>query len=120
MKAEAGRELDREIAEKVMGLKVQEDAFFISHGRFTVATGDRWISALPKYSTSIEDAFKVHKHLGRLMRLTDFGPFAWHCEFLAVQPGQVDVEAKAETAPLAICVAAIRAVESNEKEGELR
>ena len=135
MKIEAGKALDLLVSEKVMGYtiltqeemkaeavrvwKEQPNCMHFMVGFRAWKDDDGQITCEQKclnYSTKIEDAWEVKDKIGRLMRLEDYGPYGWACEFLAVQPGQEDVIAKADTAPLAICAAALLAVQKKEKE----
>ena len=126
----AGRELDALIAEKVMGL-TRHDESYVAEGvgkvlRFVwrdgcgtcVYSGDMF---LPHYSTNIADAWEVVEKLGR-----------WHgFDFMIVMPDPEQtfhlrtyeagwyeatndgperrVVSDADTAPLAICLAALKA-----------
>lgn len=111
-----GRELDALISEKVMGNKdwpgrgqCSCGGYCVKHGRF------------PQYSASIAAAWEVVEHLQRWkFTLTweyDFGgggvePFPYATAifdpvFTEMRPG---LFVKAETAPHAICLAALKAV----------
>jgi hypothetical protein len=126
MKMEAGLDLDARIAKEVMGCMLTHDAYRPQCGCPTDPTSDKrphqvWAPhaggfIIPPYSTDIAAAWTVKERLGRLMELQEHTPFGWLCRFMAVQPGQIDVEARADTAPLAICCAALLAVEAREKE----
>lgn len=74
----------------------------------------------PAYSTSIEAAMQIvekHPHYFYLVRSNDNGRFGWKeqmtwkCRFYAPK----SMEAEADTAPLAICLAALKAVEETQR-----
>ena len=117
----AGRELDALIAEKVMGLKVYHHA-----GSHDVChcdiEGDDDITVcqgpVKAYSTSIADAWEVVERMGGRISLQgpgteDMGEGyvtydTWTAEF---QPKghQTGSISRADTAPLAICLASLKA-----------
>lgn len=97
MKVKAGRELDLLVATKVMGITPLE---------FSAMWGPEH-----RYSTIMADAWEVRERVGRLIRLEDYGAYGWRCVLLAGQPSQEDVDAKGETAPVAICIAALLTVQ---------
>lgn len=127
---EAGRELDALIAEKVMGLTRHDESYVTeSIGkvlRFVwrdgcgdcVYSGDMF---LPHYSTNIADAWGVVERL-----VSTPGPNGDHHSVRVDYSGDAvvvidenedwQVSAIAETAPLAICLAALKAVS---QEGQL-
>lgn len=133
MKVVAGRELDLLVAEKVMGLKIltkdemeaearnrweYQPLCRIFFGFAAYPNPDGTIDVqqkCPQFSTKIEEAWEVRERIGWLMRLEDHGAFGWACEFLGVQPGHEDVIAKADTAPLAICLASLLVAEQKGK-----
>ena len=115
----AGRELDALIAEKVMKT-------FIPAGSNPTLRDDAWINETgyfvwepPPYSTSIADAWLVVEKLSALgmsvqVSLEQNRP----CCCLAIQKdGQIIGEC-ADTAPLAICLAALKAVGDKERTDE--
>lgn len=126
----AGRELDAMIAERVMGAKWEAIG---DNGRTLLcigseASGDRrnlaWrkpdqclmtLFSLPPYSTSIAAAWEVVEKMtkdGRAVFIDSagFDPEMWRVCVSADDPeGQLPSEAA--TAPLAICLAALEAVE---------
>ena len=132
----AGRELDALIAEKVMGL-TRHDESYVAEGvgkvlRFVwrdgcgdcVYSGDMF---LPHYSTNIADAWEVVEKLGR-WRGFDFmlvmpdpeQTFHLHTYeagwYEATNDGpERRVVSDADTAPLAICLAALKAVSQEEQ-----
>lgn len=134
MKVVAGHELDREIHSKVMiqRLLSQEEmegeakdvwkeqplCLFFRSGFRASRDADGKITCtqqLPKYSTEIEAAWKVQEKW-RGMTLSDHGRSGWQCTFRAVMPHERDVSADADTAPLAICLAALRLVQELRKD----
>lgn len=106
-----GSELDALIAEKVMGFKVGR----FGHGDpLEIITPRSEFFPIPNYSTSIEAAWEVVEKLGilhgafTLIQHPDSQPFSaltgkWHSGF-----GKFVGEA--DTAPHAICLAALKAV----------
>lgn len=107
----AGRDLDRLVAEKVMGLEVhkQADVWLINSG-----TG----KAVPHYSTDIAAAWKVVEKLH-----AQAGPEGWEVtiNLQNFEPNTAEPfngwivtvgceTARASSAPLAICIAALLAV----------
>lgn len=117
-KMPAGHEMDALVAEKVMGLKVVEDP--VSHRGLAIGRADTFGSDLPYYSINIADAwrtlekfavemmvFKVGSNRDADERifydcLIGFGDHGW--------PAVVKGSAVGDTAPLAICRAALKAV----------
>ena len=127
----AGRELDALIAEKVMGL-TRHDESYVAEGvgkvlRFVwrdgcgtcVYSGDMF---LPHYSTNIADAWAVVEKL-----VNTPGPNGDHHSVQVDYSGDAvvvidenedwQVSAIAETAPLAICLAALKAVSQEGQHG---
>ena len=118
----AGRELDALIAEKVMGL-TRHDESYVAEGvgkvlRFVwrdgcggcVYSGDMF---LPHYSTNIADAWEVVEKadLWSLYGSIGDGPYR-----ACIQFEDREGLMTADTAPLAICLAALKAV-SQEGQG---
>ena len=98
---EAGRELDALIAEKVMddmlaGIRLDGSPMF---------------DDIPHYSTQIADAWLVVEKLGksfdvsRCRKFQEIEAWFWEASF------HNGPDAQADTAPLAICLAALKAVE---------
>ena len=128
-KMEAGRELDALVAEKVMGLEPCDKWELFRHGGLS---GPEWIhdvcqedhTCYPKenpsaYSTDIAAAWKV---VERLCELPSVGIIIkaypkWNekhernflYEYVATFP-DLGLQAVADTAPLAICRAALKAI----------
>ena len=100
----AGRELDALIAEKVMGFRKHH-----AHGYLRNAPGEE-----PHYSTNIADAWEVVERL-----VSTPGPNGDHHSVQVDYSGDAvvvidenedwQVSAIADTAPLAICLAALKA-----------
>jgi hypothetical protein len=108
----AGRELDALIAEKVMGWEYRDN--FYSWGE--LVTPAHWIKdngwttdKTPNYSESIADAWLVVEKLRGLgtVDLMDDDGKRWIS--LIIPKFKAHVRAQAETAPLAICKAALKA-----------
>jgi hypothetical protein len=108
----AGRELDALVAEKVMGVGVE----WWNGEPLYVVTQDGHISShhLAEYSTDIAAAWEVAEKLradGLEISVHNSWPYndgrRWCCDIMA--HGKWD-NAKAETAPLAICLAALKAI----------
>ena len=121
---EAGRELDALVAEKVMGFYWRD---VNEHQRalcppgiddfFEILWGEDLDKYVPDYSTDITAAWLVvekHPHYFILSRTNDWrgpgmlgDPKKWVCRFYAPERFKV----VADTAPLAICRAALKAVQ---------
>lgn len=114
---EAGRELDEIVAEKVMGWTYIETdiATIWSNADYTLD-----IDALPLFSTDIAAAWQVVEHF-RTMFPHDEQPMVlsmfhgkWQCAVACSTDAHayelyIGYEVEAETAPLAICLAALKA-----------
>jgi hypothetical protein len=101
---QAGREMDALVAEKVMGCN-----HVIRHLTGWVCADDH--QAVPKYSVDIAAAWEVVGKLqkqGMAMSLV-FGVYTWECKF--GDASDVFGQAKHSDVPLAICRAALKAVE---------
>lgn len=123
------RELDRLVAEKVMGWTDVRDDYFripesIWYGRPPVMPAwestqhkNMGISLLPHYSTRIEDAWLVvgYLHGHGLLCGIDGHTYAndgqWYVEF-ADADYDIGGQATEDTVPMAICVAALAALEA--------
>jgi hypothetical protein len=120
-----GRELDALVAEKVMGwVGVAKRRQVMNMGETIVLKGlprndaDALIE-VPRYSTRIDDAWRVVEHLATgglwLDSLEGKWEEMWRCTFgqHALEPGygQRYHQGTADTAPHAICLAALAAVE---------
>jgi hypothetical protein len=124
----AGRELDALVAEKVMGLRrvteySEEFAYPHYPGDFVNSDGHRVFSSfdepthqLPKYSSDISAAWEVVEKFIKFnpfweendslwFDLSPTKPPGWYCNF-----GDSSTSVYADTAPLAICLAALKAV----------
>lgn len=116
------REIDALVATKVMGFKViggptqdvlvnsptklhflkSDETYLGSEG----ATVDDEFKILPHYSTDIAAAWEVVERVDDVFVLAGFpgAPIGWSATF------SVDFEASADTAPMAICLAALKSV----------
>ena len=105
----AGRDLDALIAEKVM--KLQVIRFSGNPLVYATTKSDEDGKYLPCYSTAIADAWTVVEKLGKAFEV-HYREGAFSC--LIEEGDEVTAhyiaEATAETAPLAICLAALKAV----------
>lgn len=90
----AGRELDALIAERVMGKKVDQSSPCLEDG-----------SLIPRYSTHIADAWLVVERFENV-EVEKF----YHAYTAAVHIENRAYSIQEETAPLAICLAALKAV----------
>ena len=108
------RDLDRLVAEKVMGLRRDPEPktdVWLCRGE------DGFHHECPHYSTSIEDAWKVLEHFytgygkdWNVNLFTDQGEIrSWFCEFEWISTSLKYVE-EGETPMEAICLAALSAV----------
>ena len=115
-----GRELDALVAEKVMGwteckpMTIEPMDMFMAHG---YPPGERQRKVCPPFSRGIAAAWEVVEKLERY-RMVLFGPHdedpMWSARFYAdgYRPFQDQRwDATANTAPYAICLAALKAVE---------
>lgn len=110
------REIDRLIAEKVMGWEVKEipskkflDAYVLYKRPNQSNINDhQW-----NPSTYIQDAWQIVEKFdfASVDRITGYGEFYNVTLSVAEEDGTYsEVEAKADTAPMAICLAALKAV----------
>lgn len=126
---EAGRELDALVAEKVMGYEVfRSDHAEYVQGRDWADPGEplyypdgieRQAATVPEYSTDIAAAWPIAQKLGlALVPQSDGDGFRWlatdvhavnYSNVITVEPKD-GTEYSADTAPHAICLAALRAV----------
>ena len=121
-----GRELDALVAERVMGWKIAEHyPYGGSHGGIPNANGTLrgvYIRSVPFYSTDIAAAWGVVEHifsegLGGVavdrynveMIHPDYG--VWVCCIVMRKDLQPSISINGDTAPHAICLAALKAVE---------
>ena len=112
----AGRELDALIAEKVF----EEEVVYIGgHPHLTEGEGNYLGGDCPHFSTQIADAWLVVEKLKNtnynfginIQTIIDLDGGlhdAWGCYFC---DDDMDYETEEDTAPLAICLAALKAVE---------
>lgn len=100
----ASRELDALIAEKVFDLSTRQ-----WHGDLAITRGDEtYFHPLPYYSTSIEAAWQVVEHSDHHVQVRRLWVKAWDAWQWVAEFGLVSGEG--DTAPLAICRAALAAV----------
>ena len=94
----AGRELDALIAEKVMGWSKEQV--------------ETWPVSVPHYSSRIQDAWLV---VAKFPQVAIYGPHdLWLVRFSdreGVSINDIDDPGRGDTAPLAICLAALKAGE---------
>jgi hypothetical protein len=113
---DAGHELDAEVAEKVMGLPVCDkprttelpercNLFMV---REHLAPDDLM---MPAYSTSIEAAWQVVEHMHGRVVIDHWYGGTYKVIIYVPSSGRPSVEAIGATAPLAICRAALAAVD---------
>lgn len=120
---EAGRELNAEVAIKVMGYRLATEAepYWNSLAVWIAPDGERW-EGIPHYSTDIAAAWQVVEKLNLSVMRDDGG--GWAAAVLYGVPyieedwgrgGYIDCGlhdgAYADTAPLAICRAALAAAD---------
>ncbi|MCU5306695.1 hypothetical protein OB974_05115 [Bacillus cereus] len=104
--------IDKLVAEKVMGwIKPPETSILKAMWVETpVGTVHR---ELPKFSTNIEDAWLVFEKFdfANVERVTGYGDFyKVNLSVPEIDGTYSEVEVKTETAPMAICIAALKAV----------
>jgi len=105
----AGQELDALVAEKVMGMRPGVDWHSPCFDEFFCD------NPCPRFSTSIAAAWEVFEWLckrgddiAEVVQLTFNVQNGWWCT--SERWTQIDVQGNAPTAPLAICLAALKAV----------
>jgi len=111
----ADRELDALVAEKVMGFEVGIYESYRGITGISYVCKDKYPSGefdLPNYSTDIKAAWEVvEKFSDESFELDHFCDGVWTCKFRWVDDeGESEAEAKAKTAPRAICLAALKAM----------
>jgi hypothetical protein len=129
-KLEAGPALDALVAGKVLGRQVVKAATLESLG-FAEARGEKPSVFPPKcitmgikeddnvfsdgrpvpaYSSDIAAAWEILGKVQEVGSIQNFGGFGWRCEIHTTIPGHHDSAGEADTAPLAICRACLKAV----------
>lgn len=118
----AGRELDALVAEKVMGwIEVRKQSIANAFGQHVMddyvgqpSIGVTQPVLVPRYSTMIQEAWKVADHLRNQSQfvavLSGKGPQGvqpWICK---INRDGGFLEERADTAPVAICLASLKAV----------
>jgi hypothetical protein len=109
----AGQELDALVAEKVMGWDIHFKDPELRGGKEHWRDHERSTNWLPEQwcpSSDISAAWEVLEKVQDVGSLERFGGFGWRCEVHSVSPNFVDCAAEGDTAPLAICRAALKAV----------
>ena len=114
----AGRELDALIAEKVMGLSVHkrripsilDDFYYIKHHLSALED-----CLVPHYSTKIADAWLVVEEMQAegwfgSVNITSWKTMPWNVRFWS-EHNEKKGYYSTDTAPLAICLAALKAIE---------
>lgn len=110
------RERDALVAEKIMGLNKEDVEFGLNMAKSDMTyQRSLSISILPDYTTDISAAWEV---CNKIYSLSEGGATVikqlydgmWYCSFNGKGSKQFDVIAEADTAPEAICLAALRAV----------
>ena len=110
MKLEAGRKLDALVAEKVMHISNVHLHDFGNAGLYLRMNEPAALSniSVPRYSTDISDAWKVVDYLAEGLILDLYNTIrGWRCD---IDGKGETFSGKAETAPLAICRAALLVV----------
>ena len=107
-----GRELDALVAEKIFGAKLIRSAFHENNEVISCDFPDRRLGQgfdqLPKFSTDIAAAWEVMEKFESVNRVERrYYPTHWWCELGA---DIYSFEAIGDTAPHAICLAALKAV----------
>lgn len=115
---EAGRELDALVAEKVMGWEPGPGGIHLfppkdepNRKRFTRWNGEARVTEIPHYSTDIAAAWEVVEKLGHKFQMFLNTRGKWTEADFVHWPDNLKgyVAASADTAPLAICLAALKA-----------
>lgn len=110
-KIEAGRTMDTLVAKRVFGLDVVASSngfYFENNGKFP---GRAPLLELPRYSTNIAAAWKVVENLTSDYEITITRATGYKVGCLFIVGASEDwIFSEAETAPLAICRAALLAV----------
>jgi len=114
LRMEAGPELDRLIAERVMGWKAGAD-FFVADGKISRihrATSGTAVSELWSPSTDIAAAMEVVNKLLSRYNISIYSgryPIRWFVQIVAVEDWETKALVEDENLPLAICRAALLA-----------
>lgn len=118
----AGRELNALVAEKVLGLERKHDWrsgvfghwFCFGCGMMMECTEMPQVvgkcPTSPRYSQNIEEAWKVGEAVGKYSWHVSHLATWWRCQIVTAPCLTKCFEAQADTAPLAICRAALLAV----------
>lgn len=112
LKLEAGRELDALVAEKVMGYPKE---IISINGSVKSPNGDWMVREIDEYSTDISAAWEVAEKLGSFWIDHTVSDLGIDVEFFtSLDHSKERLVATADTAPLAICRAALLAVMEDE------
>lgn len=111
----AGRELDALIAEKVMGydVKTWNEVYEVAKRKEdipVIVLEEKQCRSIPRYSTNISDAWQVVEELSAYYGVEVYQDKVVPCECNVYHLGSRKSRAIADTAPLAICLAALKAV----------
>ena len=109
---EPGRELDALIAEKVMGLHITKESRHTDCPVYDIQDAGRFFAPISPYSTSIAAAWEVVEKVADpwVWSLSNYHG-EWESELTRIDIDHQGVYASAPTAPLAICHAALKAIE---------
>lgn len=118
---EAGGELDALVAEKVMGWQWQQwapnpEQPHLAPPGYGRPHPDHWwlgrsiFELVPHYSTDIADAWLIVEHLHGRVVIDHWSGNQYKVMIYIPSSGSPSVEASADTAPLALCLAALAAV----------
>lgn len=115
----AGRELDALVAEKVMGHKITmwNELFKVAKRKNDIPVimlGETQYKPIPSYSTNIADVWQVVEELSAYYGVEVYQDKGVPCECNVYHLGSRKGMAIADTVPLAICLAALEAVEGSE------
>lgn len=104
----AGRELDAEIFCRVFGRERGPDGWFRHPGAPGWPTNP---DDVPPYSTDLAAAWEIIQHFGSVVQLVRYPDAIWRCTLWNPRLRCWRREAQANTMPLAVCRAALAAVE---------
>lgn len=110
------REIDREMAEKVMGIRIIKNSDVVDLQELIDGKA-MYASVVPKFSERIQDAFMVVEKMEKLGWLTQIQngctkPDVIFVELVNYEKEKVE-QVYADTAPMAICLAAKEAIRRN-------
>jgi hypothetical protein len=104
-------ELDKRIALEVMGWKY-DATIFGGEGGWIEPVNGWWDTDVPEYSTEINPAWQVVEHMRELGWSCEMSGFDdWYVEFAKIEDHLLIIRHRnADTAPEAICLAALAAM----------